>query len=303
MRRILMIAITIALAICLLSTAFPALADGTALNVHTSTAADGTITAEIVLDGTLTVSGIQFALDYDAGRLQLTNHEDGDLKSGVVNDTEPGKIALVWYSVNGVPVSGESSVLKLTFAPKADGEANIAFNSGTLSTMVVDSNLNTIDTQTRGTTISVNGTGNITSSTSAPEIITNPVNPTPNYTQAVTPAIKTATIPPEERTAVTPSPSPADAHSAVPSIEPLESPEQKKDLPEPPVTPSPLIVENYDPPQLANTADPASVPLGKAEIEVVETLNKNDSYLWLWIAGGIALIGAGYLVYLRINKK
>ena len=304
MRNIKKHALAVAVTACILFSASSVFADGAALDVHTSTAADGTITAEVVLDGTLTVSGIQFALDYDDSRLQLSKYEYGDLKSSTVNDTESGKVALVWYSVNGIPVSGESSVLKLTFTPKADGEASISFNSNTLNTMVVDNNLATVATQTSGTTVSVSGVG-ITSNQSvgsvAPIATPSLIMPIPTPTNVIpTPR------PPEKGVEATPTPSPkatAAAQIDTPPIPPATSDEQTTSPTAQPVSATPIIMENYQPPQLANTPDSNREPDVEPQIEVVSTASGKPTYLWLWVLGGIGLMTAGYLVYRRIVKK
>lgn len=298
--------LSVAVALCLLFAASPAFADSVELDVHTGTEANGNITAEVVLDGTLTASGVQFALSYDDSRLQLVDSQNGELNgSYTVNDADSGIVRLVWYSVNGVDVSGESSVLKLTFAPKADGEANIGFDPGALNTMVVDGSLANVAAQTNGATVSVKGTGTAPSSSGTnpvPVVASNPPSPIP------TPMEHNPTPrPPEKDVEAAPSPSPRHTVAAqinTPSASPMTNGEQTVPVAEPPVSATPIMVENYEPPQLANDQNSNTEPENVPQIEVVHAAAKEPSYTWLWISGGVLLLlAAGYIAYMRIKKK
>ncbi|MDO5112393.1 MAG: cohesin domain-containing protein [Clostridia bacterium] len=296
----------LALALCLLLAAFPALAADTELNVRAGTASNGSITADVVLNGTLTASGVQFELAYDNSMLRLSDHQNGDLGgSYTVNDAEPGKVSLVWYSVAGEPVSGESTVLRLTFDPITNGNTTIAFQTAGTPAMVVDENISNVATQTNDATLTVTGAGSApVSPTDAPTV------PDP-YVPPVTPYDPYApwTIPPEDFANATPSPKPVATpkadKTAAPAVAPTATPAEPAAPVQPAATPIPMT--EYDAPQLAQPQNIPAQTDADPQIEVVDAPEgdtRSFPLLWAAIACGVLLLAlAVYFIFKRTGEK
>ena len=291
------------LGFALLFTASTALADA-ALNVETSTAADGSITATVSLDGNMTASGVQFALSYDDSKLTLTGAQDGLLDgSYTVNDSESGSVRVVWYNIDGQAVNGNANLLTLNFTPKANGETRIGFDES-MSAMVVDSQLNNISTTVNPATLTVNrapgsaidaandpntSVFNIATPTPAPYLAT--LTPTPQPT----PTTGVAVTEPPAKGEATKAPAPA-ADDAAPSAG--------------------ETLEDYDAPVLAASAETSASPVtaapvsapetdGKAQIEIMaqkENPAAGKTTTALIICACVAVCAGGALLWRR-NKK
>ncbi len=287
MRRSLQRVFLIALALCLSMAASVSLAAQTALEVRAEVMGDA-VAATVTLKGDMTASGVQFALAYDDARLRLSGCGNGDLAGNyTINDTEPGMVRLVWYSTEGAPVSGESTVLRLSFTPLGDGEAGIRFDPAAMATMVVDGALSTVDTQTNGATVTINGAGAV-SVTTAPAASAEPFSP------ASTPALTLAPI-------ATPPPSiapQAAAQTHTPKATPLSGAAQPA-----PLTPAPVAAVATAPatPQPV-PATPAIQSAAAPQIEVLDA--PAPAFPWFLVLGGAALLcGAGYALYRRFGKS
>lgn len=315
MQRISKNVFSIALALCFLFAPSLSLAKASALEVHAD-GAGGSVAAEVVLDGSMTASGVQFALAYDNSRLQLSGCQYGDLTgSYTVNDTEPGTIRFVWYSTDGVPVSGESTLLKLSFTPLLDGDTSIRFDPAVMAAMVVDSSLSTVDAKTSDATITIGGAGtSIVSATSAPSSTAEPYLPASTPLPQLTPvavAVTPTPLPSAKISALSPSPSP-QAEVAAPVKTPSHSAAPSSN------SPTAAVMAQTNAPAPADIADsaaqqpsaiqpvfanPAAESAPAPQIEVLDT-QKNTPSPWPWAIGGAALLlGLGYLLFRRFRKS
>lgn len=298
--------LALVIGLCLQLAALPALAEDTQLQVRADSSG-GDVTAEVVLRGDMTAAGVQFELSYDSNLLRLSNHQDGSLAGTyTVNDTQPGKVSLVWFSVTGAPVNGESTVLRLNFEPLGSGETSIAFNtaSSATPTMVVDNDISNVAIQTSDATLTVARGGNSPASTDTP-VAPAPV-PTEVYVPPVTPIDPYApmTIPPEEYGDGKATPSAAPTPKATPKSARNEEPVTETPAPVPSETP--VLVEVYEAPQLVSPVASEETGAPDPQIEVVAASEENASaFPWLWVAAGgtalLVIIGLG--IWKRGGKK
>ena len=158
-------------AVCFIVFSFASIAFADAsLSIETTGAPDGTVTATVELDGNMTASGVQFALSYDSNMLTLTDVKDGALAgSYTVNDTQNGSVQLVWYNINGKPVNGSANMLTLSFTPKSSGTTIIGFDES-MDTLVVDSELNNVQTTLKAAELTVKGPSSVYHDTRSPLI-------------------------------------------------------------------------------------------------------------------------------------
>lgn len=295
-----LVAVSLGLLLCIA----PALALASSLEVRAD-ASGSAVTAEVVLNGSMTASGVQFALTYDDTRLQLTGYENGALFGGnIVNETVPGQVRLIWYSTDGVPLSGENTVLTLSFTPRQDGDTSIRFDPAAMPAMVVDNNLNTLDTQTTNATVTVNGASAVAAASTAKPEATVAFFPTNSPLPQLTPAALTPTpLPPAQL--ATPTPTPAAQGEArvqtTVSATPASSEAQTAAAVATSTTPSapeqtPIATSPAQPAALQHTPAPATQP----QIEILDT--ESAAFPLSWVLGGAALLLCiGVILYRRFQ--
>lgn len=138
-----------------------ALADDTCIEINNGTLnEDGTITVTVSLSGGTPVAGAQFALSYDADKLELVSTKNGATVSGGIsatNDEDEGSVVFIWSTLMGSKQPGE--LLLLTFRPKdgAAGSVEIKLDDERTQTMVIDEELNELEYSVQNAVIELGG--------------------------------------------------------------------------------------------------------------------------------------------------